>query len=488
MSKRTIIQPGTSDPADLFLYVHIDPAYVRDEAGHATRDAVVTELWGPTTSAYGSLLDAYGGFRAWVQSIETKLSKRFVRTCLTTWSAGSQVAKDVCRRAQLWDARDVPVGFDHALLPDAIVMLDGLYAPKPVGSKPGDGKVIFDPGLGAIAHYACLAAKGEKILVILHSRIPTAYGSSAECAAELRRYVEGHVGEPFETIEADDLGPFESAVRLRNLIVIGFPGTGAAEHVREAHLFDEVWQRFIPWTSDPCDNEKTDPERDSIAGRALTRSIRLAAMRVGERPPGSNKVDPAYWAGVTRIIGGREVLLKVGNPAWAWCAAAFQAQSYEAAYELGYSTADIEDWRTGPIPHGRRISVLELQNDFKARGLFRTATEVRQGAFEPARGDAVFLDRGTDPAHGHVCRYIRRIDANLFETVGGNEAGTVPGDEADLWRVTVRRFDDSGLRGFGSFPAVQRSPASSPAPCTPIEVGDLSALAAALCDRRPVAG
>lgn len=247
MSRQTIIQKGSGD--DIFVYFHIEGTYIREQAVHATKDSVVSELWGNGTSAYRSVMAGYGGWAKYIAALAKSCGKTaFAHTCLTTWSAGSEILKTVCR------GRD---------LPDAIVSLDGIYGSKPPGSRPGDGQLIADAGTDAIAEYALAAARGEKIFVLLHSAIQTPYGSSGECAARIRRYVEERMGEEM-AIDADltaaELGShqFTDALVLGNFHMLEFPGRDGAEHVREAHLFDEVWKRWIPWATDGVAT-KTDP-------------------------------------------------------------------------------------------------------------------------------------------------------------------------------------------------------------------------------------
>jgi len=456
-SRQTIVQPGESNPRDLFIFVHIDAPYVRQEARLATRDAVVAELWGAGTSAYRPLLAAYGGLRGWVAGIVQRLgpdamiamdgapmAPQIRRVCLTTWSAGSQVAKDVCAGAD-W--------------PDALVMLDGLYGNKPAGSRAGDGRVVMDAGLAGIARYAAAAARGERVCVILHSAIPTPYASSSECAAAVRAAVEAETRLAFQPVELPELSPLREAWQIGNLTIVGYAGATGAEHVREAHLFDEIWTRFVPFATDEDTQTMRAPPPDldlqrveTIGDRATELSLQLADARVGESPAGSNISDPRYWQGITRIVHGVEVPLNLAKRPAAWCAAGFCFASVQAALALGHTAEAIASWRTGPVPHGQRASVLEVQSDMTSRGLFHAAAQARAGAYEPQRGDAVFLDRSSDPAEGHVARYVRRLDANTFETVGGNEHGHEASDLADRWRVTERRFDDQRLRGFGEFP------------------------------------
>jgi len=247
MGKREIIQKGSG--RDLFAYFHIEPAYIRDQARAATNDTVVAELWGLGTSAYKAVMAGYGGWKKYCADLAQKAGvAQFEHTCLTTWSAGSQILKVVCR------GRD---------LPDAIVSLDGLYGTKPPGSRAGDGQVIFDAEIEAVARYALAAARGEKVFVLLHSSISTPYGSSGEVADLIRHFVETELGremaEDTSVTPADlDNHAFKAALVIGNFHWIEFAGRDAKEHVREGHLFDEVWRKWIPWATTD-EGPSTDP-------------------------------------------------------------------------------------------------------------------------------------------------------------------------------------------------------------------------------------
>lgn len=446
MSNRSVVQPGTSTPCDLFSYFHIGADLVRDQARAATDDAVVAEFWGQGTRAYAQALATYGGsWASYVRGLESKLGASFRKTCLTTWSAGSQVAKDACRA--MLDAGELG-GEKYTGRLDALVMLDGMYSSKPPGAKPGDGKVLIDRGLSAVFYYALAAARGECVMVVLHSAIATPYASSAECANALQAFVESEMGVKM-VLDASLGGEFggrkfSSALVLGDLHVVSFHGGDAKEHVAEAHLFDEAWRRWIPWARDR--EEPKEPEPVPTLGElALRLSLAEVAAGVREDPPGSDRVPVKYWAGCTRTVGKAEVLLKLDRGPW--CAGGFQWSTYEAARQLGL--LDGEDqalaWLAGPVPHGRRVSVLEIQNDMKARGLFRPAAVVRSGAWKPGEGDAVFLDRpgGPGAGWGHVRRFVEDLGDGKFRAVGANEG--------DRWTVGEYRYDDPLLRGFGSF-------------------------------------
>lgn len=257
MGKQVIVQKGTGLARDLFVYFHIEPTYIAEEAKRATKDTVVGELWGLGTSAYKAVMPGYGGWKKYVAAIAAKVGlSTFERVCLTTWSAGSQILKTVCR------------GTD---LPDAIVSLDGLYGTKPQGSRPGDGRVIFDAEIEAVARYALAAARGDRIFVLLHSAISTPYGSSGEVAQLIRHFVEKELGREMETdgsVSPAELAghAFTDALVLGNFHLLEFPGRDAGEHVAEGHLFDEVWRRWIPWATD--DGPATGPAPAPISAPA----------------------------------------------------------------------------------------------------------------------------------------------------------------------------------------------------------------------------
>jgi len=232
---------------DLFVYCHIAASIIEQKVKETTDDSVAVELWGNGTSAYKPLLPHYGGTAGWLGYIARAAGRAggpgewFRNWCLTCWSAGGQVAKDVC------------VAGDD--LPEAIVLLDAVYGSKPAGAKRGDGQVVWDASLQALGRYALAAARGERIMVLLHSRISTSYASSKECVEAIVRYVEAELGErlgPDPTASADvlDHHGFIEALAYGNLHVIEFAGMGADEHITEAHLYDEVWKRWIPWTKD----------------------------------------------------------------------------------------------------------------------------------------------------------------------------------------------------------------------------------------------
>jgi hypothetical protein len=279
MPKQTIIPGGSGN--DLFIYAHIDPSAIRDVVPKATDDFVVTELWGAGTSAYRPVLGVYGGWRKYVTDVAARCGKsKFEHTCIVGWSAGGAFALEVLEAA----------GENLLELPDAVVLLDAIYSSKPPGSRPGDGRVVWTAELAALERYAIAAAHEDKILVVTHSAIPTpTYASSGECVNELVRRVQLAIGKPLEAdtgaLQVMEHHPPVLARRAGNFRVLSFVAATAAEHIAEAHLYDEVWRAWIPWSCATCD-----------AGAVA--STRTRSLREGDRGD-----DVRKWQETLRALG-----------------------------------------------------------------------------------------------------------------------------------------------------------------------------------------
>lgn len=260
--KTTVLQHGSSC-SDLIVYAHIDGSILKPLIPAVTKDAFISLFAGAGTSAYKGAVASAGGWPAFVAQLSEPLGYKPRRTALITWSAGSQVAMEACAGPEV---------------PDAVVMLDGLYGGKPKGSKMGDGQVLPSPGLDAVTVCATAAARREKnvhniegatfeterVFVIFHSQIPTPYASSKECAEYVQARVEEALGEKMErAVDVDasllDGHFFVEAWALGNLRIVEFGGANAGEHIREAHLWDEAAKLWIPWIAgaDVCAGSTT---------------------------------------------------------------------------------------------------------------------------------------------------------------------------------------------------------------------------------------
>lgn len=305
---QTVLNRG-SVGGDLLVYFHIDPSLLQPMAASFADDALVVELAGNGTSAYRGLVVNSGGWSGYTSALMSKLVHGVQRTAVVSWSAGSQAA-----------AESVMGG----ATPDVLVMLDGLYAPKQAGSKPGDGRVQWTPELEAVAKYATRAARGEKTCVILHSRIPTPYASSKECAEAVQAAVEKVLGMKMQPAidvtptQLDGHTPAQTLV-LGNLRILEFPGANGAEHITQAHLWDEVCKLWVPWLFTPTSTSpEVTPVPATMPTRVLQRGSRGQDVTTWQRAlircgidVGSTSADSIF--GARTELATREVQQRLGR-------------------------------------------------------------------------------------------------------------------------------------------------------------------------------
>jgi len=447
---QTIVQPGRVG-GDLIVYAHIAPSLIARDVPASTLDTFVVELCGEGTSAYRGMIGA--GWEAYVAKIAARVGHGFERTVLITWSAGSQVAKEVAMSERA---------------PDAIVMLDGLYANKPAGARPGDGLVSPDAGLLALVRYGTRAARGEgPTLVILHSAILTPYASSSECAAFLRAEIEGVVGVPFVAIarpSALAAHPPHAGAQYGQCVILSFDGANGAEHVAEAHLWDEVCALWVPFVSrEPVEASAVTPTTPAtplstatFADLAVSYTRADLDAHVAELPPRSNggaEIRKRFAGTMLRRPDGTNP--RTGLTSGPWCAAELGYIDFRAACTLlgilppdplppSYPVADI--MRQAGCPVLWRAAVHELVEDARVSDAWR----LRGAAvYVPEPGDAaVFMRDGSSPLRGgtgHVGRVVRAPDAD-------GRYATIDGNHGDRVALVERRMDDPDLCGFIAYP------------------------------------
>lgn len=193
-------------------------------------------------------------------------------------------------------------------------------------------------------------------------------------------------------------------------------------------------QLVAPRDADPPPASTTDP-----APFDMTLGERAVGYAVSERDDGVREVPDGSNNG-PRIREYLEPCVREGQPGLGkylaeaganWCAAFFWFCQSQVLTD-------------GDPTYPYRCSGLESENDAKERGAWREVGLVLDGKWEPAEGDGVILKRGSLPWQRHMCRFMRRVNENFFETIGGNEGNTI--------KVTLRRYDDPALLGFIAMP------------------------------------
>jgi hypothetical protein len=145
---------------------------------------------------------------------------RFESVGLSAWSAGYGAVRAILRVPEYYDA----VAF--------VLLIDGLHAGyikhRPESARPQ----IVAADLDVFVRLARDAAAGKKTLLVAHSEIvPGTYASTTETAdyllraAGVQRAAAPRPGLPRQLSEA----------RRGKLLVIGYAGTMAADHVDQLH-------------------------------------------------------------------------------------------------------------------------------------------------------------------------------------------------------------------------------------------------------------
>lgn len=113
------------------------------------------------------------------------------------------------------------------------------------------------------------------------------------------------------------------------------------------------------------------------------------------------------------------------------------------------SLALMECLITGDVkPHEPRAAALELQQDAKTNGRWRSIADVRAGKWSPSPGDLAIYDRSAPGAdwQRHVDRVIR-VDGQVYENIGANETNS------GAWKREWTPFAHPKLLGFIDYPA-----------------------------------
>lgn len=273
-----------------------------------------------------------------------------------------------------------------------------------------------DQGVAWAARLARLAADRGAPFWFGHSDVPTGgYASTTKFAAEIRRIS----GEPRGNwvCEAHDV---------------------ARDHAEEHRAALNVWgPGFLARCLSTLPPAEARPTvRPPFGERALAVCIAELERDARERPMGSNGGTDVrrYLTGCVRDVDGDGDLERLGLTAAEWCAAA-----------QGWADVEARDLDDPPGPCYWRASGIEIETDAKARGVWRSAEEVRAGRYVLQPGDLVLYRRGAEAWMRHVARVEVRSDRlGAYRTIGGNEG--------DRWRRTTRSIFDRDFLGAVSYP------------------------------------
>jgi exopolysaccharide biosynthesis protein len=217
-------------PTPLLVFFH-GPAWIAEAAGaRQGRLAVVAIRIGAGSQVYARPFLDPKFFGALLQEAETKAGVKFAPITLAGWSAGCGAIRQILSDPESYDR-----------VANAI-LIDGIHTGY-AGGKPGPLESPIEPeNLRIFVQLARDAAAGRKRVLITHSEIfPGTFASTTETAdyilneLGLRRRAVLKWG-PMRTQEL-------SEVRVGRLMLIGFAGNSAPDHVDQLHSLPD----YLKW-------------------------------------------------------------------------------------------------------------------------------------------------------------------------------------------------------------------------------------------------
>jgi hypothetical protein len=238
----------------LFVHFHGAPWLAEVAAAKWGKAAVITVNLGSGSAAYARPFANPEAFPALLKEAETKAGVRFGQVGLTAWSAGYGAVREILKA-------DGPAGRVSFVL-----LLDGLHAGYE-GGKPGplESKLVA-ADLEPFLRFARDAAAGKKQLIVTHSEVfPGTFASTTETADYLLREVGV---KRTAVLRWGPMGTQQlSEARRGKLLVAGFAGNSAPDHVDHLHALPE----FLAWVGDEAGGEAV---RIVALGDSITRGTR----------------------------------------------------------------------------------------------------------------------------------------------------------------------------------------------------------------------
>jgi hypothetical protein len=214
----------------LFLHFHGGswlPEVAAASHGHA---AVISVQLGSGSAVYGKAFEDAKAFGELLQEAEAKLGVRLDPVGLTAWSAGYGAVRAILKAPEAYER----VRF--------VLLLDGLHAGYVTG-KPGPRESqLRAEDLEVFVQFARDAADGKKQMIVTHSEIfPGTFASTTETSDYLLKDLN------LRRQAVLKWGPMQmqqlSETRKGKLLVAGFAGNSAPDHVDHLHALPE----FLGW-------------------------------------------------------------------------------------------------------------------------------------------------------------------------------------------------------------------------------------------------
>lgn len=194
------------------------------------RIAVVTVQAGAGSSRYAALFADPARFPSLIGDAEKQSGLHFSEIVLGGWSAGCGAVRQILRDPA------------SAARVARVLCIDGVHAGYANGTPGPQESQLSDADLDAWLAFGREAIAGRKCLLITHSEIfPGTFASTTETADYLLR---AWGLQPHPVLQWGPMGTqMLSRVRAGGLLVVGFAGNSAPDHVDEMQSLPE----FLAW-------------------------------------------------------------------------------------------------------------------------------------------------------------------------------------------------------------------------------------------------
>jgi hypothetical protein len=214
----------------LFIHFHGGTWLPEVAAAMDGRMAVIGVQLGSGSSTYAKPFADSEAFGRLLQEAESRAGVRFEPIGVSGWSAGYGAIREILKS---------PAGYDRV---QWVLLIDGLHAGYESG-KPGPlESSLIEKDLDVFLKYARDAAAGKKRMIVTHSEIfPGTFASTTETTdyllkqLGLRRQATLKWG-PMQTQQL-------SEARQGNLLIAGYAGNSAPDHVDQLHSLPE----YLKW-------------------------------------------------------------------------------------------------------------------------------------------------------------------------------------------------------------------------------------------------
>jgi hypothetical protein len=220
--------------SSLFIHFHGGNWLPEVAAARVGDTAVITVQIGSGSSVYAKPFMDPQRFGRLIAEAESKAGVKFSPITLTAWSAGYGAVREILKTPE------------HYARVDRVLLIDGLhtgYAGGTPGTGPSQSSMLETDNLEIFLKFARDAVAGRKQMIVTHSEIfPGTFASTTETTDWLIAQL-GLSRKP--VVKWGPMGTQQlSEVKAGKLLIIGYAGNSAPDHVDQLHSLPQYLRWF----------------------------------------------------------------------------------------------------------------------------------------------------------------------------------------------------------------------------------------------------